>query len=144
VVAFVVMLQLLENTILVPRVMKGAVGLTPLTVFVAILVGTEYMNIAGALLAIPLAAAVQVIVADYLRSRRGVARTGEPALPNWRWMRGQFGLAGQPLGPPAPLGDPPAGAVPPTPTPSSWTNQLLAQVGGEQTEGRKDGKTEMP
>ena len=41
VIGFVVLLQLTENAVLVPRVMRGAVGLTPLTVFIAILAGTE-------------------------------------------------------------------------------------------------------
>src|SRR5215211_4098574 len=89
VTGFVILLQLTENTILVPRVMKGAVGLSPLAVFIAILAGTQYLNVAGALLAIPVAAAVQVILSDYLRARRGEDR-GLDAMPNWRWMRGQF------------------------------------------------------
>ncbi len=95
---FVVLLQLTENTVLVPRVMKGAVGLSPLTVFVAILAGTQYLSVAGALLAIPVAAGVQVILSDYLRGRRG-PDVAETAMPNWRWMRGQFGLVGTPAPP---------------------------------------------
>lgn len=129
VTGFVVLLQLTENTILVPRVMKGAVGLSPLTVFVAILAGTQYLNVAGALLAIPVAAAVQVILSDYLGGRRGdgVLET----TPNWRWMRGQFGLMGAggmpgPVPPPAPEPPPPAGP------PASWTSQLIAQLGNGQ------------
>src|SRR5690606_24676186 len=54
----IVAMQTLENWILVPRVMKGAVGLTPLTVFVAILAGTQFMGVVGALLAIPIAATI--------------------------------------------------------------------------------------
>ena len=65
---FVVVLQFLENSILVPRVMKGAVGLSPLTVFVAILAGTQYMGVLGALLSIPISAAIQVVVSEYLKS----------------------------------------------------------------------------
>lgn len=130
VAGFVVLLQLTENTILVPRVMKGAVGLSPLTVFVAILAGTQYLNIAGALLAIPVAAAVQVILSDYLRGRRNEDGTGE-AMPNWRWMRGQFGLVGtnhtHAHSHPPP---PPAEAATTQPAPvTSWTSQLMAQLG---------------
>ena len=78
-------IQLTENWILVPRVMKGAVGLTPLTVFLAILVGTEFMGVVGALLAIPIAAAIQVIVSDLLRARR--AQEGIPqTVSSWRWL----------------------------------------------------------
>jgi len=91
VIGFIVLLQLMENTVLVPRIMRGAVGLTPLTVFVAILAGTEFMGLAGALLAIPVAAAVQVFLTDFLGARRQAnqlraASTAVP-LPGWRWMR---------------------------------------------------------
>lgn len=85
---FILGLQFLENAILVPRVMKGAVGLTPLTIFTAILAGTEFIGVAGALLAIPIAAAVQVIVADYLNARRETHRELARPVPSWRWMRG--------------------------------------------------------
>lgn len=85
---FLMMLQLLENTILVPRIMRGAVGLTPLTVFVAILAGTEFRGIAGAILAIPIAAIVQVIVTDALRVRNINHGTGRnQQFSSWRWMR---------------------------------------------------------
>jgi predicted PurR-regulated permease PerM len=96
VTAFVVVLQMLENTVLVPRVMRGAVGLSPLTVFVAILAGTQMLNIVGALLAIPVAAAVQVVLSEYLDSRREANRQPEIALPTWRWMRGSGAVATSP------------------------------------------------
>jgi predicted PurR-regulated permease PerM len=79
-----VIIQFTENWVLVPRVMKGAVGLTPLTVFLALLVGTEFMGIIGALLAIPIAAAIQVIVSEYIRARREAENM--PASSNWRWL----------------------------------------------------------
>lgn len=89
VVGFILLLQFMENTVLVPRVMRGTVGLTPLTVFVAVLAGTEFIGPAGAILAIPIAALIQVLITDYLDTRRG-ANSGAPQIPTWRWMRGQF------------------------------------------------------
>ncbi len=76
-------MQGLENWILVPRVMRGAVGLSPLTVFVAILAGTQFMGVTGAILAIPIAAAIQVILTDYFAGRQ-VSREGQQS--GWRWM----------------------------------------------------------
>lgn len=104
VTVFVVLLQFLENSVLVPRVMRGAVGLSPLTVFVAILAGTQMLGIVGALLAIPVAAAVQVILSQYLEGRRLANRAAEPALPTWRWMRGSSAALSPPtsIRPPAP------------------------------------------
>jgi predicted PurR-regulated permease PerM len=78
-------IQLTENWILVPRVMKGAVGLTPLTVFLAILVGTEFMGVVGALLSIPIAAAVQVIVSDLIKARRAQDQVPQ-TVSSWRWL----------------------------------------------------------
>jgi len=129
VVIFVVFLQFMENTILVPRVMKGAVGLTPLTVFVAILAGTQYLSVAGALLAIPVAAAVQVILADYFRSRRGADAT-DTTLPNWRWMRGQFGVVGSVHPHPGSGSTESHSHSPSTVAQSnSWSNQFLSHFG---------------
>jgi predicted PurR-regulated permease PerM len=87
---FVVVLQLTENAVLVPRVMKGAVGLTPLTVFIAILAGTEFAGVAGALLAIPVSAAIQVLIADHTTAQREAKLAGRAMLPGWRWMRGSM------------------------------------------------------
>ena len=77
VAVFLILLQFFENSILVPRVMKSALGLSPLTVFLAVLTGGAFMGPLGALLAIPFAAALQVIVSDILRARR--ARMGVPS-----------------------------------------------------------------
>lgn len=61
--------QQLEGAVLVPRVMKNAVGMTPLTVILAVLVGSTLGGPGGALIAIPIGAAAQVFVGNLLRSR---------------------------------------------------------------------------
>jgi predicted PurR-regulated permease PerM len=76
-------MQGLENWVLVPRVMRGAVGLSPLTVFIAILAGTQFMGVTGAILAIPIAAAIQVILTDYFAGRQ-LKRESQQS--GWRWM----------------------------------------------------------
>jgi predicted PurR-regulated permease PerM len=89
-VGVIVLLQSLENYVLVPRVMRGAVGLSPMTVFLAILAGTQFLGILGAVLAIPVAAAVQVLLNDFFRARREEYLAEAPAaLTSWHWMRGQ-------------------------------------------------------
>ncbi|HEY0069526.1 MAG TPA: AI-2E family transporter [Chloroflexia bacterium] len=64
VVAFAVVLQTIEGNVLVPRVMKNSVGISPLTVILSILVGATLAGLAGALVAVPLAGALQVVVSD--------------------------------------------------------------------------------
>jgi predicted PurR-regulated permease PerM len=96
VAAFLLLLQLAENTILVPRVMRNAVGLTPLTVFFAVLAGGVFYGPLGALLALPIAAAIQVIVQDSIRVRHanwametGIGSLSDPN-PSWRSLVNQF------------------------------------------------------
>jgi predicted PurR-regulated permease PerM len=63
--------QQLENHLLQPLVFKRTVQLNPLTVIVAILLGVELLGVLGALLAIPVASMIQVILRDVWDNRRG-------------------------------------------------------------------------
>jgi len=71
-----VVYSLLQNHVLNPIVMSRAVNLNPLLVFVAILVGAElgawvagtFGGLVGVLLAIPIAAALQVIASEWWHS----------------------------------------------------------------------------
>lgn len=67
IIAFAV--QQIEGAFLVPRIMKSSVGLTPLTVVLAVLTGNALGGPMGSIIAIPIGAAVQVIVSSLLRSR---------------------------------------------------------------------------
>ena len=69
VVIFATLLQQLEGAFLVPRIMKNAVGKNPLTVVLAVLIGSVLAGPLGALLAIPIGAACQVLVGNLLRLR---------------------------------------------------------------------------
>ncbi len=53
VVAYII-IQTLEANILVPKIMEKAVGLNPLVILLAILIGGELLGVMGALLSIPL------------------------------------------------------------------------------------------
>jgi predicted PurR-regulated permease PerM len=68
----------LENNVIVPRVMGHAVKLNALVVLVAVLVGYQLLGLAGALFAIPLAAALAVVV-DELHEERRLAEREPPA-----------------------------------------------------------------
>lgn len=69
VVIFVIVLQQFEGAVFVPRVMKNAVGMSPLTVVMAVLIGNALAGPIGSVLAIPIGAAVQVLVTNLLRGR---------------------------------------------------------------------------
>lgn len=54
-------IQGLENNVLVPKVMSSNVGLNPLVIIIAIVAGSTLNGIIGAVMAIPLAGALQVL-----------------------------------------------------------------------------------
>ena len=54
-------IQLAENNFLVPKIMQRAVGLNPVIVIVAILMGAKLMGILGALLAVPFVSVIMII-----------------------------------------------------------------------------------
>lgn len=58
--------QQVESHIVVPQVMKRAVGLNPLLVIIAVSVGGRLLGVTGALLAVPIAVVIQVVVKEIL------------------------------------------------------------------------------
>lgn len=62
-------IQQLENHIIVPQVMRRAVGLNPLVVILAIAIGSRLAGIAGAFLAVPAAAVLQIIASEIIEAR---------------------------------------------------------------------------
>ena len=70
-VVFFIAYQQFENHVLQVTVMSRTVDLNPLAVLIAVLVGVELFGVLGALLAIPMAGVLQVIVRDIYDERRG-------------------------------------------------------------------------
>jgi predicted PurR-regulated permease PerM len=56
----------LENGFLTPRIMRSSVNLMGLSVIIALLVGTALAGITGALVAVPTAALVAVMMDEYM------------------------------------------------------------------------------
>jgi predicted PurR-regulated permease PerM len=84
---FFIAYQQLENHVLQPLILSRTVKLNPLAVIVAILIGVELAGILGALLAIPVAGIIQVIVSDLWAHRTvgapegGLSASGGPVAP---------------------------------------------------------------
>lgn len=66
VLIFLIAQQQLESQVLVPRIMSRQLGVSPVAVFVALLIGGSLLGIVGAILAIPTAAIVQVVANELL------------------------------------------------------------------------------
>jgi predicted PurR-regulated permease PerM len=69
-IVFAVVYQQFENNMLQPLVYRRTVALHPLLVIVAILIGANLLGVLGALLAIPIAGAVQIVVKDWWAVRK--------------------------------------------------------------------------
>jgi predicted PurR-regulated permease PerM len=61
VIGIYLVIQLAENNLVVPKIMQHAVGLNPVVIIIAILVGAELLGITGALLSLPFVSFVTVI-----------------------------------------------------------------------------------
>jgi predicted PurR-regulated permease PerM len=66
VLIFLIAQQQLESNFLVPRIMSRHVGVSPVTVLVALLIGASLLGIVGAILAVPTAAILQVVANQML------------------------------------------------------------------------------
>lgn len=70
VIVFFVVQQQFENHVLVPKVMERQVGISPVTVILALLIGGKLLGILGAILAVPTAAILQVVISELTTQER--------------------------------------------------------------------------
>lgn len=70
VLAFALVLQKTENLFIVPRLMARKVSMSPLTVFIAFMIGAALLGVIGAIMAVPIAAIVQVAFEEAFVARR--------------------------------------------------------------------------
>ena len=82
-IAFIIVWQRIEDYVVQPLVYGRAVNVSPLVTIISLLVGAELLGILGVLLAIPSAAAIQIILRDWWSARGSKAPSagldgGEP------------------------------------------------------------------
>jgi predicted PurR-regulated permease PerM len=68
--------QQVENNVIQPRIQSRAVDVQPFVVLVAVLFGSTLFGVVGALLAVPLATTIQIIIREILRYRSYDGRLG--------------------------------------------------------------------
>jgi predicted PurR-regulated permease PerM len=78
---FVLVYQQVESNFLQPMVYSKAVQLNGLVILIALLVGGQLLGIAGALLAIPVAEIIRIVLTELVAYRRTRQVADEPALP---------------------------------------------------------------
>jgi predicted PurR-regulated permease PerM len=73
VIGFFVVYQQLENYLIAPRVMRNTVNISSLAVLLAALIGANVLGLVGALMAIPVAAAVKVVLTPVVAGQDAAA-----------------------------------------------------------------------
>ena len=74
-------MQFLEGFVISPKIMGDRVGLHPLTIILAVMIGTTLMGgIIGGILAIPLTAALRVLMFRYIWKRQQEAVVTAPVM----------------------------------------------------------------
>lgn len=69
VLGILTVIQQIESHIIVPQVMKKAVGLNPVVVILALLIGAKLGGTMGAILSVPIATSIGVILGDLVEKR---------------------------------------------------------------------------
>jgi predicted PurR-regulated permease PerM len=69
---YAIVYQQVENNVIQPRIQSRAVQVDPLIVLISVLFGSALMGVLGALLAIPVAASLQITYREYRALRRQV------------------------------------------------------------------------
>jgi predicted PurR-regulated permease PerM len=77
---YIVVYQQVEGSVLQPLVYSRAVQLSGLVIFVAVLIGGMLLGIPGALLAVPVAEIIRIVVTDLIAYRRTRRGAGKPAV----------------------------------------------------------------
>jgi predicted PurR-regulated permease PerM len=76
--AFFVVYQQAENYLIAPRILRHSVDISAVAVLLAALVGATVLGIVGALVAIPVAAAVKVVLAQQIAEHEATAAPARP------------------------------------------------------------------
>lgn len=73
VIALYIVIQQLENNLVVPLVMKKAIGIPPLAVLISLIVGQKVAGFFGIVLAVPFVAAITIILKEVFKFREEVS-----------------------------------------------------------------------
>jgi predicted PurR-regulated permease PerM len=79
-VVWAIVYQQVENNVVQPQIQKRAVDINPFLVIVSVLFGSTLLGILGALVAVPVAASIQIAVREYM-DMRGIRPRALPQLP---------------------------------------------------------------
>jgi predicted PurR-regulated permease PerM len=72
ILAYYILYQQIENYLVQPRIQANSTNMSPLLVFLAVVVGVSFGGLFGALIAIPFAGCIRIVVLEYLRNQKSI------------------------------------------------------------------------
>ena len=81
ILAYYILYQQIENYLIQPRIQANTTNLSPLLVFMAVVIGASFNGLLGGLVAIPIAGCLRVLVLEYVRRRNILADEGVDGNP---------------------------------------------------------------
>lgn len=73
VLAYYILYQQIENYVVQPRIQANSTNMSPLLVFVSVVIGVSFGGLFGGLFAIPLAGCLRILFLDYLKNHEYIA-----------------------------------------------------------------------
>jgi predicted PurR-regulated permease PerM len=70
ILAYYILYQQIENYLVQPRIQANTTNMSPLLVFISVVVGVSFGGLIGGLVAIPVAGCLRIAVLEYLRSQK--------------------------------------------------------------------------
>lgn len=74
ILAYYILYQQIENYVIQPRVQANSTDMSPLLVFMSVLVGVSFGGLLGGLVAIPIAGCLRILLLEYLERRNLISR----------------------------------------------------------------------
>lgn len=75
---YYILYQQLENVLIQPRIQANSTNMSPLLVFISVVVGVSYSGLLGGLVAIPLAGCIRIVLLEYLHRKKIIGADVEP------------------------------------------------------------------
>lgn len=73
ILAYYILYQQIENYVVQPRIQANSTNMSPLLVFVSVVIGVSFGGLAGGLFAIPVAGCIRIVLLDYLKNHHYIA-----------------------------------------------------------------------
>lgn len=70
VAAWCLFMQVLEGNVLIPLIMRKAIGLSPVIIIVAMLIGFQFLGLLGIIIALPVATVISIFIEDYTKKNK--------------------------------------------------------------------------